>query len=433
LEGRDNRTIIVKIAYFSPMPPARTGIATYSGHVLKALARRWELAVYSPGPCEWSEPDKPVFDFKTDPFHLKGLPNYDHIVYHLGNNPYFHLDIYNVLLQFPGIVFLHDTVLYFLIAGRGKGGMIKEFCENYGPDRMHELWKVLDDSPNGDILQYRNPAAYPFLRRALNHANAVVVHNHTSAATLKEMGLGSKVHVMPLPYYPDPVNSLTPGESIAVRSQFGISQDEVLIGIFGFVGTTKRINQILQAARVVLDATPNCRFRLFVVGEGESLKGAIRENKLEERVIETGFVPESRFLVYLNAVDVVANLRYPSMGESSATLMQAMSLGKPVIVTNHGAFAELPDDVVSKVSYGSKEITDIACTLRRLIENRFERDQLGALARRYVEEHCSVERVADRLCDLLATLEATRTGRRTRFSSNPRGENLDREAAWKRK
>src|SRR5262249_4041014 len=151
-------------AYFSPMPPAKTGIATYSSHLVSALAKRCEVTVFVPNHCAWSSPDITLCNFEENPYLIKSLPDYDQIIYHIGNNPHFHLDIYKVLLRFPGVVVLHDLVLYFLVAGQGKGGVIKEFCENYGPMKLDDLWRVFNESPGSDLLQYGNPAGYPLIR-----------------------------------------------------------------------------------------------------------------------------------------------------------------------------------------------------------------------------------------------------------------------------
>src|SRR5262249_19969112 len=175
------------------MPPAKTGIATYSSYLVPALANLCEVTVFAPGDCAWSAPDVTVSNFQDDPHVIKSLPDYDQIVYHIGNNPHFHLDIYKVLLRFPGVVVLHDLVVYFLVAGQGKGGLIKEFCESFGLEKLDELWKVFADSPEGDVLRYRDPARYPLIRRVLGRSQAIIVHNRTSAAKLAELGFDSKV------------------------------------------------------------------------------------------------------------------------------------------------------------------------------------------------------------------------------------------------
>src|SRR5215471_5780078 len=364
----------MKIAYFSPMPSAKTGIATYSSYLVPALAKHSEVTVFVGDQGVWNSPEITLCNFEENPYLIKSLPDYDQIIYHVGNNPHFHLDIYKVLLRFPGVVVLHDLVLYFLVAGQGKGGLIKEFCENYGLVKLDELWRVFNESPDGDLLRYGNPARYPLIRRALDRSHAIVVHNQTSATQLAEMGFGSKVHVIPHLCYEDQVIRVKQKGSSALRSHLGFTETEIVIGIFGFIAPTKRIDKVFRAVRMMLDETPNLPLRILIVGEGTSLNDAIYSHGLQDIVIETGFVPESEFLEFMNTADIVANLRYPSMGESSGSLVQAMSLGKPVLVTNDASFAELPDNVVIKISHGSQEILEIVCALRFLIETTEQRE-----------------------------------------------------------
>src|SRR5262249_10883380 len=256
-------------------------------------------------------------------------------------------------------------------------------------------------SPEGDVLQYANPSKYPLIRRVLERSQSIIVHNQTSATQLAELGFASTVHVIPHLSYEDQIVSVKQIGSRALRSQLGFAETDIVIGIFGFIGPTKRIDKVFQAVRTILNETPNLALKILVVGEGQPFSDAIFNHKLQGIVIETGFVPESKFLEFMNAVDVVANLRYPSMGESSGTLIQAMALGKPVIVTNHGSFSELPDDVVVKISYGLQEKVEIRRALRLLIENGEERERLGQAARRYVTEHCAPTKVADQYLSVL--------------------------------
>ena len=46
------------------------------------------------------------------------------------------------------------------------------------------------------------------------------------------------------------------------------------------------------------------------------------------------------------ACDVLVNLRYPTMGETSGSVIRALGLAKPLLVSDVGWFSELPDDAV---------------------------------------------------------------------------------------
>jgi hypothetical protein len=65
----------------------------------------------------------------------------------------------------------------------------------------------------------------------------------------------------------------------------------------------------------------------------------------------TGYVADEDFASYYAMADRFVNLRYPTAGETSGTLIRAFDAGKPVAVSDYAQFAELPDDCVFKVPF----------------------------------------------------------------------------------
>ena len=76
---------------------------------------------------------------------------------------------------------------------------------------------------------------------------------------------------------------------------------------------------------------------------------------LARHVRVLGFRPIDEFVGYLAACDIVLNLRYPTVGENSGTLMRALGLGKAVIVSQVGSFSELPDSICLKAPVDASE------------------------------------------------------------------------------
>ncbi len=94
----------MKVAYYSPLSPSRSGIADYSTLLLPALRERVEIVIAEPG---------------------KRAPAADIALYHVGNDPDAHGWIVDALNKRRGVVVLHEYVLHHLIAGitigRGNG------------------------------------------------------------------------------------------------------------------------------------------------------------------------------------------------------------------------------------------------------------------------------------------------------------------------
>ena len=396
----------MRLAYFSPLAPKRTGIATYSAHLARALGALVELDCFDTLPALSPVPGRKVLDYVERPELLLGLERYDGVLYHLGNNPHYHLNVYRALLQVPGAVVLHDTVLYYLIAGLGRGGMLREFATNYGASRLDEFFAIERDSPERDVLRYRQPERYPLLAGVLAAATCIIVHSETSAARVRAAGAPRGVHVIPLLAYP--LAPAPAGEREQVRAEFGIAADTLLIGCFGFIGATKRMAVVLEALARLKSRRS---YRLLIVGEGESLAGEIERHGVADCVIQPGFVADAGFDRLLRNIDVLVNLRYPSMGETSATLIQAMTAGIPAVVSDHAWFAELPDEAVWKIGVGAAEVDQLVEALDTLARDPARGAALATAARLYVAQHCAPEVVAQRFVNILAALRRLRAPR----------------------
>jgi glycosyltransferase involved in cell wall biosynthesis len=92
------------------------------------------------------------------------------------------------------------------------------------------------------------------------------------------------------------------------------------------------------------------------------------------------------------ACDVLVNLRYPTMGETSGSVIRALALGQPLLVSDVGWFSELPDDAVLKVPVDDYEVATIEAALTVAAEHGAT---LGAAARAYVERVHALPNVAD--------------------------------------
>jgi len=175
-----------------------------------------------------------------------------------------------------------------------------------------------------------------------------------------------------------------------------LKPDQFVIGMFGFINAHKRIPIVLEACARLRDR--GYPIQLLLVGanldQNFSLGDFISKYRAQEFTTQTGYVDEEKFWDYLDASDVVLNLRFPTMGESSGPLYRAFGSGKPCLVTDLNQFAELPDSVCWKAEMGPHEVDQIVAYLEELLGDPDLRGQLGESARQFVTNHASKERVA---------------------------------------
>ena len=382
----------MKIAYFSPLPPKRTGISAYSEHLIQELKELAEIELFHDGESELL--GLTVHDYAKSPSILSMLSNFDICIYHIGNNPFFHSNIREVLIHKPGVVVLHDAVLYYLVAGRGKGALLREL-QSSSPDpssTLEQSFSIIDEVSQNDLLKFGKPELFPLLNLVLNHAKMVVVHSHAALNAVLKTGYTKKVKVIPHLGYPNALNHVRKVNSNDPRASLGINTDDFLIGSFGFIGPTKRVETLLQAVKRL--SKQNNSVKLLVVGVGDEITDIIQKYEISHHVILAGFVSDSQFQLLFSAVDVVVNLRFPSAGEASGTLLHAFTHAKPCLVTNIAWFAELPDEIVKKISYGESEVEEIVEALSNWIQKPHEAKEIGRAAFAFSMSEMDPKRIA---------------------------------------
>lgn len=389
----------MKLAYFAPLPPKKTGVAAYAAHLAVALAEHASIDFFDNAPSLPPLPGTNLIDYIAAPEKLLTLPRYDAVLYQLGNNPEFHAHIFNALLACPGPVILHDSVLYFLIAGLGKGGMLREFLCNEGSGAAADFFAIIRESPEQDVLRYRDPARYPMLSGVLKTATRIIVHSRTSAALVRSAGYVGPIDVIPHLAYPVAMQGVDPALKQQTRLDLGLCDGELLLGSFGFFGATKRFPSIFRALGRLRSAV---RFKFLVVGEGGDLTDLVSEAGLADRTILRGYVDDQKFSRLLGSTDILINPRFPSMGETSGPLIQAMAAGIPSVVSDLAWFGELPDEAVAKVPTGEHEADGIEAAVHRLATDEELRRAMGEAARRHIQSACAPQVVAAQFATALS-------------------------------
>ena len=359
----------MKLAYFSPMPPERSGIADYSALVVPALRERMEVDVVRRG-------------------RKRGGRGADVALYHVGNNPESHGWIVQALRRRPGLVVLHDFVLHHLVSGmtlgRGNAGAYL--------DAMEREAGVVGRLLAHGVIEHRIPPLwesraqdFALAGEVLSFATGLVVHSHYVERCAREAGYEGPISVVPHPAWPIPALQR---ESVA---------GDPLFGCFGNVNASKRIPQLLEAFARVRRTHPEARLLLVgATSPGFDLERRLQRLGLEsEGIMREGYVDESRLWSLMAACDAIVALREPTMGETSGSAIRALSLGKPLVVSDIGWFSELPDDVALKVPVDETERDVLTAALELLARDPAARAAMSQSALETTRREHGLERVAD--------------------------------------
>lgn len=381
-----------RLAFVSPLPPERSGIADYSAQILPELSRHYDIDVVVAQETVSDEWVRTHCAVRSPAWFEAHADAYDRVLYHFGNSP-FHIHMFALLEKIPGIVVLHDFYLSDVILH------IENFCNqphlfarslqtSHGYDSVLELTAVADVR---DMLQ-KYPANFDVLARA----QSVIVHNdharELAARFYPEYDCGSWTTV-PLVRYP--ASTDTKAEA---RRALGFSDDDVVVCSFGFIHHTKLCDRLLDAW-LQSDLVHDERCHLVFVGAlpdgpyGEAMRGKIDASGASARIRTTGFVSGDDYHRFLRAADVGVQLRGVSRGETSAAALDCLAYGLATIVNANGAMAELPADCVVQLP-DAFALSDLVDALTGLCTDAAKRQTLGARAAEHIAKNHNASLVA---------------------------------------
>ena len=374
-----------KIAYLSPWPPQRSGIADYSLEIVRHLKEYVDITLYleNPEECSTDNLDLSVHNITLLPEEIK---RYDCIIYHIGSNTKFHKYIYKMAWQYPGIVVLHEFNIHPFMVDAFLGNddeylYVDALKEGYGEQGKFSYESVKSNESPPGIWEF--PMSHALAKRSL----ATIVHSQWVKNQLQGI---NNVFVVPMGSNTKKTFSRFDVDEI-LRRRLSISTDNFLISTFGFVNRFKRIPKILEAIKVLLDLGYPVQFLIGgdLIEKSLKLEETINSLGISDNVIISGYLNDEEFEACLRMSDIIFNLRCPSLGESSAALMRALGCGKTCIVSNYQQFAELPDSVCWKVDVDDLEVQQIVAYLKELMHNPTARKQLGKNAVFFAENYSS--------------------------------------------
>lgn len=373
-----------RLAYVSPLPPERTGIADYSAALLPELAQYYDIVLIGETAARQGG--------KSYAWLRANAHRFDRVLYHMGNSP-FHAEMIALLETIPGVVVLHDTHLgglgaYLQGQLEWRGWWPRELYFSHGYGAL-AAWSGGEPGPELD----RRYAASGFI---LRQADGVLVHSaHAKSLLTSLYGRADADRIAVVPFVPgEPLRF----DRATARRQLGLDEHVLLVCSFGAVAPSKGVTELI-AGWNISESARYSGARLVLVGQGEAayeaqLHQMARDAGLAETLTITGYAERKLYSLYLAAADVAVQLRVQSRGETSGALFDALTSGLPTIVNTHGSFAELPDEAVLKIAQAAAPQA-VAEAIDRLAGDPSERGRLGAQGRGYADAHAEPTRAAE--------------------------------------
>jgi glycosyltransferase involved in cell wall biosynthesis len=391
-----NVSLQMRIAWFSPLPPVRSGIAAYSAELLPQLGSGFEVDRY---------PEAEAHDFVW----RSKRERYDLVVYQIGNAPC-HDYMWAYLTAYPGLVVLHDARLHH---ARARFLLSRNRVDDY----RHEFRFDHPNAPAG-VEEYAvaglgGPIYYlwSMLGVVMRTARTVAVHNEWVAVQLRSEFRNAAIEVIPMG-----VPAFGESQPAGVRARLGLPTHAIVFAMFGKVTAEKRVTPILRAfGQLVADVVASDRqaareLCLLIVGDATgypSLDDELASSGVSGYVRVTGHIPESQVADYLAAADVCLCLRWPTALETSASWLRCLAAGRPTVISNLAHLGDTPvldprDWQASSSAHPPVAVAidlmdedrALVLAMRRLADDERLRNDLAREGKRYWQSRHTMEAMA---------------------------------------
>jgi glycosyltransferase involved in cell wall biosynthesis len=182
-----------------------------------------------------------------------------------------------------------------------------------------------------------------------------------------------------------------------MKNSFNIKPDETVIGMIGRLEPIKGAGYFVEAAREVLREFTQAEF--ILVGEGslrERLEKRIKELGLKDRFILTGWREDIPSI--LSILDILV---LPSLNEAvGMVLIEAQSLGVPVVATNVGGIPEVVKDNQTGILVPAGDAQCLARAINHLLADKQKRLNMAKEAKLWVAGRFEARDMVDRISQL---------------------------------
>ncbi len=238
------------------------------------------------------------------------------------------------------------------------------------------------------------------LLRAARRADRTIAINSDMTGALLDYGF-ERDSIVEIPNGVELPPQQTESEKHGLRTALRLPADLPIVVYSGSLTPRKNVEALVDAISIMKDRGTECH--LLLVGDGGSrrdIERRVHEGGLGEAVTFTGFVRDVRS--YLRAADIFA---LPSLAEGlSNSVLEAMSVGLPCVVTSVPGNTDLVDDGRTGYLVPPRDQNSLASALERALGDPVSASSVGARARDMVKRRYSIDSTVDQLLETYDSL-----------------------------
>jgi len=338
------------LAVIGCLPPAESGIAGYNLRYLQST--QWITHFFSdlPPTLQRQHQSLPgllsgnrVFPSVSTALALR-RNGYSHAIFVLGNSSH-NVEALNALLDSrfqegpPCWVYLHEADLSGLWQAHFDGNrtQVEQLYRMYYTEHRDPKKATADANTSPHVPQGIRPLIQ------MVRPNGILVNSRACQEMIrKDLGpsLAAEVPIEIL------FNPIEPPTQLFMQQKC-VPKEELAVGHFGVLGDQKQ-PQLMTRAIARLAKKRKVSLTLAGFGTRQFCSKRRLDRLRVIRILDSPSAPVMNS--EMSKIDVAVQLRFPTLGESSAAVGELIALGKPVIVTDVGSYAEYPDSLVTKIS-----------------------------------------------------------------------------------
>lgn len=227
--------------------------------------------------------------------------------------------------------------------------------------------------------------------------DAVITPSHLVEQDLKEFKIKTPTYVIPTAIVA-PQSSYTTEE---LRQRFHIPKNHRILLSVGRVVIEKNIFALFKMMAELIKTDPKVTLVMIGPGDLEGANRAIKKYKVNRHVILTGQVPADQTKKCYAGADVFV---FASKSETQGLVVgEAMIVGTPVVALSSEIQPEMYPETVATVA---KREEDLAPLVHGVLHNPDKANEMAKLAKKFIEESFSVDRMISRQVALFESLVA---------------------------
>ncbi|QDT35989.1 glycosyltransferase [Stratiformator vulcanicus] len=384
----------MKLITFTPTLES-SAIARMAALVTKSLlAAGHEITIVSSEDLQFA--GHPRRDFGCDilPWHdgdrvRASALETDGLIYHIGDNYGFHRGCLEWIEELGGAVCLHDYFVGYLFCGwaQTRREQARQVLQNlYGADVANSYFNHACQS---DFIE-RTRTIAPLTEWIGSLADGVITHSSWDIQRLLSSCPGP-VRTVALPY-----------DAGIQPKQLGrqAKRDEPFrLLTVGHANRNKRISSVIRAIGGC--ELLQSRIQYTHIGHAEAsmiseLSAVAGDTGVDFRML--GEASQDVLNGFIERSNAISCLRWPALEAASASAIEGMLCGKPILVTDTGFYSEIPDEFVIKINPHC-EVESIQQSLQKLLLQTRYGETLGLKAKTWASRMFYADKYAERLVE----------------------------------